>query len=107
MEAQAGTMRCCACCRLPTPIHAIHHGTVAGVGVVFAVCVRCDAANRRLPTGAEQKRLNRAGGVAASDATGRYYAARFSDPVAAKLAAHMLGNPATGRDAAKALGWIE
>ena len=99
--------KCCAICRWPTPIHAIHYGTVDGMGVVFVVCTRCDAANNRLPTGTAQKRRNAASILAATNTTHRYYTARFADPGAAQLAAHMLGNPATGPDAAKALGWIE
>lgn len=101
------TPRACPCCKLPAPIHAIHHGRVGSTGVLFALCRRCEAANCRLPPGTVQKRLNRAGDLAASDTTGRYCTARFADPGAAQLAAHMLGNPATGPDAAKALGWIE
>ncbi|AVR89528.1 hypothetical protein [Thauera aromatica] len=75
--------------------------------MLFGVCTRCDQANARLPAGPRQKRLNAAGALAASDTTGRYWSARFPAVGAAHLAAHLLGNPTTGRDAAKALGWIE
>lgn len=99
--------RCCAICKWPAEPHAIHLGKAHGIDIVFSVCARCDAANARLPTGTAQKRRNAAGHLAASDTTGRYYVGRFADAGTAQLAAHMLGNPTTGRDAAKALGWIE
>jgi|GEM_PF-2096175 len=94
-------MRCCAICRWPASVTTLHPGEIHGIGV------RCDLAHKRLPHGTTQKRLNAAARLAASDISGRYWTARFPDQDAAALAARMLGNPTTGRDAARALGWIE
>ena len=98
-------MRGCACCRLPAPLAVVHPGEIHGIGVVFGLCRRCNQANDRLPAGTRQKRLNAAARLAASDTSGRFWTARFSDPGAATLAAHMLGHPTTAADTAVALGW--
>lgn len=101
------TPRACPCCKWPCKPFGIHHGTYDGVHVVIGLCQRCERANLRLPAGTVQKRLNAAGALAARDTTNRYYGARFADPGAAQLSAHLLGHADTGKDAAKALGWIE
>jgi len=92
---------------MPAPVTMLHPGEIHGIGVLFGVCVRCDLAHKRLPHGTTQKRLNAAARLAASDISGRYWTARFPDQDVAALAARMIGNAATGRDAARALGWIE
>lgn len=97
--------RSCPCCKLPSKPFAIHHGTYDDVHIVIALCARCERANLRLPAGTAQKRLNAAGALAAHDATNRYFTARFDDPGAAKLTAHLLGHRETGADTAAALGW--
>ena len=98
-------MRCCACCRMPAALSAVHPGALDDVGVLIGLCGRCELANRRLPAGTRQKRLNAAARLAASDTAGRYWTARFPDHGAALLAAHMLGHPETVHDVAVALGW--
>ena len=98
-------MRCCACCRMPAPLAVVHPGELDDTGVLIGFCARCELANRRLPAGTRQKRLNSAARLAAADTTGRYWTARFSDPGAATLAAHLLGHPTTAADTAAALGW--
>lgn len=99
-------LRACACCKLPAPLVSVQFGAIDGVHVVFGLCSRCERANARLPAGTRQKRLNAAGALAARDTSGRFYVARYSDPGAAQLTAHLLGNPATAHDTAAALGWI-
>lgn len=92
---------------MPTPVSTVLPGEIHSIGVLIGLCRRCEQANKRLPYGTVQKRLNAAAALAAADHTGRFWTARFPDSGAAHLAAAMLGNPATGRDAAKALSWIE
>ena len=99
-------MRCCACCRMPAELATLHPGAIHGIGVIFGLCARCARANSRLPTSTRQKRLNAAASLAAGDTTGRYWTARFPDAGAARLAAHMLGNPDTKAETAAALGWL-
>lgn len=98
-------MRACPCCRMPAEVATLHPGAIHGIGVIFGLCARCARANSRLPTSTRQKRLNAAASLAAGDTTGRYWAARFTDAQAARLAAHMLGHPDTAPDTAAALGW--
>lgn len=98
--------RCCACCRMPAKLECVHHGTVDGMAVLLGLCRGCSESNRRLPAGTRQKRLNAAAALAASDSSGRYYAATFDEPGAAALAAHMIGHPTMAGDTIAALGWI-
>ena len=98
-------MRCCACCRMPAPLVVVHPGELDDTGVLIGFCARCELANRRLPAGTRQKRLNAAARLAASDTSGRFWTARCSDPGAATLAAHLLGHPTTAADTAAVLGW--
>lgn len=98
-------MRCCACCRFPAPLAAVHPGELDDLGVLIGLCARCELANCRLPAGTRQKRLNAAALLAASDTSARFWTARFPDHGAALVAAHMLGHPETAADTAAALGW--
>lgn len=98
-------MRRCACCRMPARPAVVHPGEIHNIGVLFGLCARCELANRRLPAGPRQKRLNAAAELAARDTTGRFWTARFPDHSAAELAAHMLGHPNTAPETAAALGW--
>lgn len=98
-------MRCCPCCRMPAPLAVAHYGEIHGIGVCVGVCNRCHQANRRLPCGTVQKRLNAAAALAARDTSGRFWTARFPDAGAARLAAGLLGHPDTAQDIAAALGW--
>lgn len=75
---------------MPAPLAVVHPGELA---------------NRRLPAGTRQKRLNAAAWLAASDTSGRFWTARFSDLDTAMLAAGMLAHPTTADDTAAALGW--
>lgn len=95
-------MRCCACCRMPAPPAVVHPGEIHGIGVALGLCARCELANRRLPAGTRQKRLNAAAALAARDTTGRYWTARFPDHSAAALAAGMIANPGTAAETAAA-----
>ena len=90
---------------MAAPLAVVHPGELDDVGVLLGFCRRCNQANDRLPAGTRQKRMNAAARLAASDTTGRYWTARFSDPGAATLAAHLLGHPTTADDTAAALGW--
>lgn len=90
---------------MPAPLAVVHPGEIHGIGVAFGLCARCELANRRLPAGTRQKRLNGAADLAARDTTGRYWTARFPDHSAAELAAHMLGHSDTASETAAALGW--
>lgn len=99
-------MRCCPCCRMPATVAMVHPGEIHGIGVAFGLCARCEQANRRLPAGTRQKRLNSAADLAARDTSGRFWTARFPDHSAAALAAHMLGHPDTAPKTAAALGWL-
>lgn len=97
--------RSCACCRMPAQLAVVHPGEVDGVGVLIGLCARCAASNARLPPSTRQKRLNAAAERAARDTSGDYYTARFPDPGAAVLTAHLLGHPGTAADTGAALGW--
>lgn len=90
---------------MPAALAVVHPGELDDTGVLIGFCRRCNQANDRLPAGTRQKRMNAAARLAASDTTGRYWTARFSDPGAATLAAHLLGHPTTAADTAVALGW--
>ena len=97
--------RRCACCRMPAPLAAVYPGEVDGLGVVVGVCPRCEVANRRLPAGTRQKRLNSAAALAARDTSARFWTARLPDAGAAQLTAHLLAHPAHAAAAADAIGW--
>lgn len=90
---------------MPAPPAVVQPGEIHGVGVAFGLCARCEQANRRLPAGTRQKRLNAAAELAARDTSGRFWTARFPDHGTAILAAHMLGHPDTAPETAAALGW--
>jgi len=92
---------------MPAPPVAVKYACAGDLYVVIGLCGRCVRGNVRLPAGPRQRRLNAAGELAARDASGRFYVARFNDAGAAQLTAHLLGNQATARDTAAALGWIE
>ena len=90
---------------MPAPVAVVHPGELDDTGVLLGFCARCELANRRLPAGTRQKRLNAAARLAASHTTGRYWTDRFPDHGAALLAAHMIGHPGTAIDTLEAIGW--
>lgn len=80
---------------MPGALAGVHSGAFDGLPVLFGLCLRCSDANRRLPAGTRQKRLNAAATLAASDTSGRFWTARFPDNDAARLAAALIANPET------------
>lgn len=73
--------------------------------VVFAICQRCSASEKRLPAGVYRRMLNRAADRALDDPE-NYLCKCVANPGAARLAVALLRHPAHTLETLSALGWV-